>query len=184
MKMETQLSAAQDKIGVAKRRTKLLEEKNDTLQKELDSWNEETTPEVTSNLQSVASGSGLPYFGMPVSQPYTAMSSPVSLPVIGGPQVSPIPMSGPTLGPTPFGGPQGNRRVLFGSVLMRRQVKNKITMVIMEMVEQWDQELYRYNRRVQRLSIWESSPKTLRYFMDGPMKMSQRGWRRFLISSI
>ena len=94
----------------------MLEQKNEYLQKELDSWNEETTPEVTSNLQSVASGSGLPYFGMHVSQPPTAMSSPVSLPVIGGPQVNPIPMSGPTLGPTPFGGPQGNRRVLFGSV--------------------------------------------------------------------
>ena len=53
---------------------------------------------------------------MTVSQPYIAMLSPVSLPVIGGPQVSPIPMSGPTLGSTPFGGPQGNRRVLFGSV--------------------------------------------------------------------
>ena len=116
MKMETQLSAGQDKIGDAERRTKLLEEKNENLQKELDSWNEETTPEYTYNLQSVASGSGLPYFGMHVSQPPTAMSSPVSLPVIGGPQVNPIPMSGPTLGPTPFGGPQGNCRVSFGSV--------------------------------------------------------------------
>ena len=53
---------------------------------------------------------------MPVSQPYTAMSLPVSLPVIDGPQVTPIPMSGPTLGTTPFGGPHGNRRVSFGSV--------------------------------------------------------------------
>ena len=116
MKMESQLSAAQDKIGAAKRRTQLLEQKNENLQKELDSWNEDTTPEFTSNLQSVASGSGLHSFGMTVSQPYVAMSSLVSMPVIGGPQVIPIPMSGPTLGPTPFGGPQGNCRVLFGSV--------------------------------------------------------------------
>ena len=114
--MESQLFAAQDKIGAAKRRTKLLEEKNENLQKELDSWNEETTPEVTSNLRSVASGSGLPYFGMLVSQPHVAMSSPVSMPGIGGPQVIPTPMSGPILGPTPFGGLQSNRRVSFGSV--------------------------------------------------------------------
>ena len=116
MKMESQLSAAQDKIGAAKRRTQLLEQKNENLQKELDSWNEDTTTEFTSNVQSVASGSGLPSFGMPVSQPYVAMSAPISIPVIGGPQVNPIPMSGPTLGSTPFGGPQGNRRVSFGSV--------------------------------------------------------------------
>ena len=116
MTMESKLSTAQDKIGAAERRTQLLEQKNDNLQKELNSWNEEPTPEVTSNLQFVASGSGLPYFGMPVSQPYGTMSSPISLPVIGGPQVSPIPMSGPTMCPTPFGGPQGNRRVSFGSV--------------------------------------------------------------------
>ena len=82
----------------------------------MDSWNEETTPEVTSNLRSVASGSGLPYFGMLVPQPHVAMSSPVSMPVSGGPPVIPTPMSGPTLGPTPFGGPQGNCRVSFGSV--------------------------------------------------------------------
>ena len=77
MKMENQLSTAQDKIGAAERRTKLLEQKNGNLQKELDSWNEDTTLEYTSNLQSVASSSGLPYFGMPVSQPYVAMSAPV-----------------------------------------------------------------------------------------------------------
>ena len=114
--MESQLSAAQDKIGAVERRTQVLEQKNENLQRELDSWNEEATPEFTSNLQSVASGSGLPSFGMIVSQPYIAMASPVSILVIGGPQVSPISMSGPTLGPTPFGGPQGNRRVSFGSV--------------------------------------------------------------------
>ena len=114
--MESQLSVAQDQIGVAERHTKLLEQKNENLQKELDSWNEETTPEFTSNLQSVASGSGPHSFGMPVSQSYVAMSSPVSIPMIGGPQVIPTPMSGPTLGPTPFLGPQGNRCVSFGSV--------------------------------------------------------------------
>ena len=54
--MESKLSAAQDKISVAERRTQLLEQKNDNLQKELDSWNEEATPEVNSNLQFVASG--------------------------------------------------------------------------------------------------------------------------------
>ena len=64
MKMESQLSAAQDKIGAAERHTQLLEQKNENLQKELDSWNEDTTPEFTSNLQSVASGSELHSFGM------------------------------------------------------------------------------------------------------------------------
>ena len=116
IKMESQLSTAQDKIGAAERRTKLLEQKNENLQKELDSWNEDTPPEFTSNLQSVASGSGLPHFGMPVSHPSVAMSAPVSMPVIGGPQVSPILLSDPTGDTTPFGGPQGNRRVSFGSV--------------------------------------------------------------------
>ena len=58
IQMESQLSTAQDKIGAAERRTKLLEQKNENLQKELDSWNEDTTPDFTSNLQSVASGSG------------------------------------------------------------------------------------------------------------------------------
>ena len=116
IQMESQLSTTQEKIGAAERHTKLLEQKNENLQKELDSWNEETPPEFTSNLQSVASGSGLPYFGMPVSQPDVAMSAPISMPVVGGPQVSSILMSDPTGDPIPFGGPQGNRRVLFGSV--------------------------------------------------------------------
>ena len=59
MQMESQLSAAQDKIGAVERRTKLLEQKNEYLQKELDSWNEDTPQEFTSNVQSVASGSGI-----------------------------------------------------------------------------------------------------------------------------
>ena len=96
--------------------TKLLEQKNEYLQKELDSWNEDTTPEFTSNLQSVASGSGIPSIGMTVSLPAISMQPSISMPVIGGTPVTPIPMSGPTLGPTPFGGPQSNRRVSFGSV--------------------------------------------------------------------
>ena len=116
MKMESQLSAAQDKIGATERCTKLLEQKNEYLQKELDSWNEDTTPEFTSNVQSVASGSGIPSIGMIVSLPAIAMPPSVSMPVIGGPQVTPIPMTGPTLGPTPFGGPQNNRHVSFGFV--------------------------------------------------------------------
>ena len=44
MNMESKLSVAQDKIGAAERRTQLLEQKNENLQKELDSWNEEATP--------------------------------------------------------------------------------------------------------------------------------------------
>ena len=116
MKMEMQLSAAQDEIGAVERHIQLLEQKNENLQKELDSWNEDTTPEFASNLQYVASGSGLSSIGMTVSQPYVAMSSPVSMPMIGGPPVTLIPINGPTLGPTPFGGPQSNHRVSFGSV--------------------------------------------------------------------
>ena len=107
------------------------------------------------------------------------------MPVIGGPQVTPIPMSGPTLGPTPFGGPQSNRRVSFGSVFDASSGQGgKTTMAMMAMVELLDPELYRHNRREYQHSIWESSPKTLRYSMDGPMKMCQRGWRRSPTSSI
>ena len=94
----------------------MLEQKNEYLQKELDSWNEDTTPEVPSNLQSVASGSGIPSIGMTVSLPSVSMQPPISMPVIGGPPVTPIPMSGPTLGSTPFGGPQSNCHVSFGLV--------------------------------------------------------------------
>ena len=54
IKMESQLSTTQDKIGAVERRTKLLEQKNENLQKELDSWNEDTTPEYIANVQSVA----------------------------------------------------------------------------------------------------------------------------------
>ena len=79
MKMESQLSAAQDKIGAAERCTKLLEQENEYLQKELDSWNEDTTPEFASNLQSVASGNGIPSIGMIVSLPSVSMQPPVSM---------------------------------------------------------------------------------------------------------
>ena len=181
--MESQLSAAQDKIGATERRTKLLEQKNENLQKELDSWNEEATPEYTSNLQYVASGSGLPSFGMPVSLPSVAMSAPTSMPVIGGPQVSPIPMSGPTWAPLHLG--VHRAIVVFRLVpcLMRRQ--DQVEMVIMmAMVELLDQELYRYNHRVQLHSIWELSPKNLRCSMDEPMKMCQCGWQSSQISFI
>ena len=116
MKIENQLFATQDKIGATERCAKLLEQKNEYLQKELDSWNEDTTHEFTSNLQSIASGSGIPSIGMTISLPTIAMPPVVSLAVIGGPQVTPIPMSGPTVGATPFGGPQSNRRVSFGFV--------------------------------------------------------------------
>ena len=110
------MSAAQDKIGAAKRHMKFLGQKNEYLQKELDSWNEDTTPELTSNLQFVVSGSAIPSIGMIVSLLAISMPPSVSMPVIGGPQVTPIPMIGSTLGPTPFRGPQSNRRVLFGFV--------------------------------------------------------------------
>ena len=82
----------------------------------MDSWNEDTLPEFTSNLQSVASGSGIPSIDMIVSLPAISMPPTISMPIISGPQVAPIPMSGPTLGPTPFGVPQCNRHVSFGSV--------------------------------------------------------------------
>ena len=73
MKMESQLSIAQDKIGATERHTKLLEQKNKYLQKELDSWNEDTTPEFTSNLQFVASGSGILSMGMIISLPVVSI---------------------------------------------------------------------------------------------------------------
>ena len=51
------MSAAQDQIDAIERRTKLLEQKNEYLQKELDSWNGDIPQEFPSNVQSVASGS-------------------------------------------------------------------------------------------------------------------------------
>ena len=45
-----------------------------------------------------------------------AMPPSASMPVIGGPQVTPISISGSALGPTPFGGPQNSHHVSFGSV--------------------------------------------------------------------
>ena len=53
---------------------------------------------------------------MTVSLPIVSIPPSVSMPGIGGPQVTPIPMSGPTLGPTPFEGPEGTRHVSFGFV--------------------------------------------------------------------
>ena len=53
---------------------------------------------------------------MIVSLTSVSMQPPVSMPVLGGPPVTPISMSGPTLGSTPFGGPQSNCRVSFGSI--------------------------------------------------------------------
>ena len=161
MKMESQLFTTQDKIGVAKRHTKLLEQKNEYLQKELDSWNEDTPPELTSNLQSVASGSGIPSIGMTVSLPSVSMQPLVSMPVIGGPPVTPILMSGPTLSSTPFGGPQSNFCVLFGSVFDASLGQVEITMEMMAMVELLDPKLYRHSCKEYQHSIWELSPKTL-----------------------
>ena len=105
MQMESQLSVAQDKIGAVERRTKLLEQKNENFKK---NWtvgmrrsHQKLLP-ICNLLLVVVDFILLVCF---VSQPYVAMSSPISMQVIGGPQVIPTPMSGPTLGPTPFGGP-------------------------------------------------------------------------------
>ena len=182
--MESQLFPAQDKISAAERCTKLREQKNEYLQKELDSWNEDTTPEFTSNLQFVASGSGIPSLGMTVSLPAISMQPSVSMLVMGGPQVTSISMSGSTLGPTPFGVLRAivvPRLVLY---LMRCQDKVEATMEMMAMVELLDPKLYKHSRRVYRPSLCESSPDTLRCSMDGPMKMCQRGWRRSRTFSI
>ena len=53
---------------------------------------------------------------MIVTLPTIAMPQSTSVPVIGGPQVTPISMSGSTLGPTPFGVPQSSCRASFGFV--------------------------------------------------------------------
>ena len=161
MKMESQLSIAQDKIGAAKWRTKLPEQKNEYLQKELDSWNEDTTPEVTSYLQSAANGSGIPSIGMTISLPSVSLPPSASMLVIGGPPVTPILMSGPTLSSTPFGGPQSNFCVLFGSVFDASLGQVEITMEMMAMVELLDPKLYRHSCKEYQHSIWELSPKTL-----------------------
>ena len=57
-------------------------------------------------------------------------------------------------------------------------------MEMMQMVELLGPELYMSTAAGGiNISIWESSPKTLRYSMDGPMKMFQRGWQRSPTSS-
>ena len=101
----------------------------------------------TDYLPTSTNGSGLHSFGMTVSQPNLAISVPVSMPVIGGPQVSPIPMGGPHIG-APFHLGVHRAIVVFCLVpcLMRRQ--DKVEMVIMmAMVELLDQELHRHNHR-------------------------------------
>ena len=81
----------------------------------MESWDVPYQSEFESNLQSVASGSGISNLGMSVTRPAIAMPLPTSMSMIGGPQVNPVSMSGPQLGPMPFGGPQGTHRVLYGS---------------------------------------------------------------------
>ena len=70
--------------------------------------------------------------------------------------------------------------------LMRRHDKVEMVTIVemVVMVELLGPELYRYNRREYQPSIWESSPKTLRYCIDGPMKVSQHGWPRSQTSFI
>ena len=62
--------------------------------------------------------------------------------------------------------------------LMRRQDKAEMV-IMMAMVEQVDQELYRYNRREHRHSIWELSPKTLRYSWMGQWRCLNVGGKGF-----
>ena len=113
-----------------------------TYKKELDNWNEDTPPEFTSNVQSVASGSGILSIGMIVTLLAIAMPPSASMPVIGGPQVTHIAMSGPTLGPTPFGVLKAVTVCCLVLFLMRHQ--DKVEMVtIVEMVELLGQELYK-----------------------------------------
>ena len=152
----------------------------------MNSWNEDTTLECTSNLQSVASGSGIPSIGMIVTLPAIAMPSLASMLVIGGPQVTPISMNGPTLGPIPLGILKVAVVCHLVLCLMRHQAKVEMMKIVemVAMVVLLGQELYRYNRKEYQPSIWESSPKTLRYSMDGPMKIFQHGWLRSLTSFI
>ena len=94
----------------------------------------------------------------------------------------PTTIGGPESGPTLFSGSQGGHRVSFGSVFdaLFGQGENNETVEMVGMVVLLDQELYRYNNRGSGLSIWELSPKTLVFFIDAPMKMSQHGWQRCL----
>ena len=109
------MSIAQNQSGAVERRSKLLEEKNESLQKEMESWSIPYKPEVDSNLQFVASGRGIPNPSMIVPPPAIAMPL-VSMLVTSGPQINPTFVGGPTLRPTPFGGLEGSRHVSFGYV--------------------------------------------------------------------
>ena len=80
LKLESQLSAAQDQIGAAERRSQLLDQKNTRLEQDVDTWKTRLTQEIASKQQPVASGSVVP----PVEQnvPVVSASGSMATPFI------------------------------------------------------------------------------------------------------
>ena len=109
LKLESQLSTAQDQIGAAERRSQLLEQKNTRLEHDVDTGKNRLAQETVVNQQNVTSGSGV----SPVEQtvPITSASGSMATPYIPH-SVLNEPLEGPWL----TGGEQRGRRVSFGSV--------------------------------------------------------------------
>ena len=113
MTLESQLSAAQDRIGGAERRAKMLEEENTRIQSEITYWNDlysqetgETTPSATSNAPlNVATSSSTPVPSpvspvMPVQIPPVSIVNPSTLSGGASGSTLPIPFTEPVHTPT------------------------------------------------------------------------------------
>ena len=113
-RLESELSSAQDRIGGAERRARMLEEENTKIKGELQSWNdyyaqEETSPEYPVSTSMVGATS------IPVSTSLFNMETPMSMPCATLPIEQSITqaMSGPsfesssTLAISQFGGVLG-----------------------------------------------------------------------------
>ena len=114
LRIESQLSTTQEKIGAAKRRSELLESKNMKLEQDVEELSTMYAQEIVSNQQPIASGSGVP--NPHLTMAITSTTRLVSASMPGCPQVIPTIVGSPEAGPTPFSAPQGDRCVSFGSV--------------------------------------------------------------------
>ena len=147
----------------------MLENKSVQLENNVEKRKTILRKEITENRQPVPSGSGLPFseqiapgtFAIQAMRPPLTGGSQGDLPTFEGQERDSVPIN------------INKEIVVFCLVLclMRRQDK-VATMEMVNMVILLDQELYNYNNRGSRHSIWESSPKTLLFFMDAPMRMS------------
>ena len=79
LKIESQLSTAQDQIGAAERRGQLLEQKNIHLEQDVDTWKTRLAQERSLNQQPDVSGIGVPHVEQTV--PAYLLLGPWQLPI-------------------------------------------------------------------------------------------------------